>query len=295
VERLQSDLLQEKEVLDANSYVDVIRFMLPPGVVDTNDGPYLGMRAMGEMKAFPSDLITRDGDRAAVAFYTTNDFGSHQFQAFEKRFDDLSRSLPPELDARLTGYRTMAYRSIHVITDTLFRSFGVSLLAITIVLAIALRSPVLALLCLIPNALPMLVAIGLAGWLDIPLRVGMAIVFSVGLGLAVDDTIHIIVRFRQVKSANPLATVQEHLDESLRSSGFAVVLTSIVLLIAASTFLRSDFSTIRETGVVLGVITIAALISDLLVFPWIIERAAGLKAFRIRTPVRAATPATTPS
>ncbi len=170
----------------------------------------------------------------------------------------------------------MAYHSVNLITETLFRSFGSTFLAITIVLAIALRSLPRALICLIPNVFPILVAFGVAGWFDIPLRVGIVIVFSIGLGLAVDDTIHLVIRLRPLQEERPDPSLRDHLDETLRSSGFAVILTSLVILIAATAFLFSDFTTMRDTGLILGVITIAALLADLMILPWLIERFAGI-------------------
>jgi len=272
VERMKQMLLEQPGVEGASSWTDAVRFILPQEIVDTPDGPYLGMRALGTLTAFPRNLITREGDRANVIFYVSGEFGSQEFRSFRQRLRELARGLPASARAEVTGYTAMAYDSVGLISETLIKSFGLSLVAITVVLALALRSARLGLICLLPNALPILVAAGCAGWLDIPLRLGMVIVFSVGLGLAVDDTIHLVVRFRQLRGREPAVAVARHLDEALGSAGFGIVLTSLVLLLSAATFLRSDFSTLRETGLILGVITLAALLSDLVFFPWLIER-----------------------
>ena len=281
LENLQSELSKVEGVTGASSYVDMIHFLLAPEIVETKDGPYLGLRALGDIKPFPSNLLDRDGDRAAMTFYIAKGFGSHQFQKFSARLDELNTGLPPQLDVKLNGYVPMAYQSVNLITETLLRSFVASLVAITIVLAIALRSPLLALLCLIPNALPILVAAGVWGWLDFPLRLGVVIVFSIGLGLAVDDTIHLVVRFRQLR-AEGKRSLREDLDEAVRSAGLAIVLTSVTLLIAASAFLISSFTTLRDTGFLLGAITITALLADLMVLPWLIEHTSRLPWVRHR-------------
>ncbi|NOX98720.1 MAG: MMPL family transporter, partial [Verrucomicrobia bacterium] len=280
VEKLQSELSSVEGVVGSSSYADVIRFMLSSDVIETKDGPYLGVRALGELPVFPKNLLNRSADRACVVFYVTGDFGSNQFNAFEKRFDEITAEMEGAMDISINGYTAMAYRSVNLITETLFRSLGFSLIAITVVLALALRSPLLALICLIPNALPLFVAAGFAGWLDIPLRMGVAIIFSVGLGLAVDDTIHLMVRFRQINQSGEEGKLRAHLNEALASAGFAIVLSSVVLLLSASVFLQSDFTSMRDTGIILAVITISALLTDLIVLPWIIERCARFVNYR---------------
>jgi len=272
VEDLQRELTALDGVVNSNSYTDAIRFALPSKVVDTDEGPYLGLRTLGQLEAFPHDLLTRSGDRASLIFYTSENFGSRHFKEFTDRFHELQPSFPEQGQVMMAGYIAMAYGSINSITNTLLQSFAISLLAITIVLAIALRSPVLALICAIPNSLPILVAVGLSGWMGEPLRIGVIIVFSVGLGLAVDDTIHYMVRLRQLRRQNPEAPLREHLDETLRSTGFAIILTSVVLVIASAAFLKSDFSTLRDTGIMLGVITLAAILADLFMLPWLLQK-----------------------
>lgn len=271
VETLQAELTSLDGIVSSNSYVDAIRFALPTKIVDTDEGPYLGLQTLGSLDSFPRDLLTRSGDQATIIFYTTEDFGSHHFQAFAERFHKLHRDLPAQAKFELAGYIAMAYGSINSITNTLLQSFAISLFAITIVMAISLRSPGLALLCVIPNALPIVVAVGLAGWFGVPLRLGVILVFSVGLGLAVDDTIHYMVRFRQLRRQDPTASLKEHLNEALRSSGFAILLTSLVLFIAAAAFLKSDFATMRDTGIMLAIITTAAFLADICILPWLLR------------------------
>jgi predicted RND superfamily exporter protein len=148
---------------------------------------------------------------------------------------------------------------------------------ITIILIFVLRSVKLALLCLVPNAVPLLVVAGISGWMGASLHLGILIVFSVGLGLAVDDTIHLMVRFKQLQKEKPGGDLRELMDEAIVSSGFAIVLTSVVLLISAACFLGSSFTTMRWTGVTLGIVAVTALLADLMVLPWLIEKFYRLK------------------
>jgi len=271
VAKMQRELGAMDGVMGSNSYVDVVRFLLAPEIVETGDGPYLGLRALGELKPFPQNLLDRSGQRAAIIFYTSNRLGSHQFREFEARFHQIAEEAKAA-EFKLTGYTAMAYRSVNTITDSFLSSIGTSVFTITLVLAIALRSPRLALISMIPNALPILASIGLTGWLDIPLRLGVLVIFSIGLGLAVDDTVHVMVRLRQLRAAHPERSIRELMDETLRTTGFAITLTSVTLVIAASAFMVSDFATVRDTGLMLAFISVIALSADLLILPWLVEK-----------------------
>ena len=59
------------------------------------------------------------------------------------------------------------------------------------------------LVSLAPNVLPLLAALGLSGWAGIDLRIGSALIYCLGLGLAVDNTIHLVTRYLQELRARP--------------------------------------------------------------------------------------------
>lgn len=272
VERMQSDLRDFPGISGSRSYVDAIRMTLAPDVVETKDGPMLGVQALGAGGAFPVNLLNRDLNRACVVFYRTREFGTDAFEVFRERVKEYSQQLPGAGSMSLNGSLPMFYDSTTLISRTLVLSLVCSLLMITIILVVVLRSFKLALLCLVPNAIPLLVVAGVSGWLGASLHLGILVVFSIGLGLAVDDTIHLMVRFKQLQKEKPEGTMRELLDEAIVSTGFAIVLTSVVLVISAACFLGSSFTTMRWTGVTLGIVAISALLADLIVLPWLIEK-----------------------
>lgn len=272
VERMQNDLRMFPGISGSRSYVDAIQMTLAPDVVETDDGPMLGVQALGSGGAFPEHLLNRDLDRACIVFYRTRDFGTDAYEAFRDRVRDFARELPKGGSMMLNGSFPMFYESTTLISKTMVTSLVCSLGMITLILIVVLRSVKLALLCLVPNAIPLLVVAGFSGWIGASLHLGILIVFSIGLGLAVDDTIHLMVRFKQLQKEKPGSSLRSLLDDAVVSTGFAIVLTSVVLLIAAACFLGSSFTTMRWTGVTLGIVAVAALLADLMVLPWLIEK-----------------------
>ena len=120
--------------------------------------------------------------------------------------------------------------------------------------------------------LPILVALGLNGWLGIPLRIGIVMIYSLGLGLAVDDTIHLVTRFFQERKENPGLSNRECLLRSLRVTGKALIVTSLILSVGCLCYLPSEFRSMRDVGTLLNAVIIAALVCDLFLLPHLIER-----------------------
>ncbi|MEC5125222.1 MMPL family transporter [Verrucomicrobiales bacterium BCK34] len=272
VERMQNDLRTFPGISGSRSYVDAIQMTLAPDVVETEDGPMLGVQALGSGGAFPETLLNRDLDRACIVFYRTRGFGTDGYEAFRDRVANYADELPGDGTMKLNGSLPMFYDSTTLMSKTMVMSLACSLAMITIILIVVLRSAKLALLCLVPNAIPLLVVAGISGWMGASLHLGILIVFSIGLGLAVDDTIHLMVRFKQLQKEKPNDSHRTLMDEAIVSTGFAIVLTSVVLLISAACFLSSSFTTLRWTGVTLGIVAITALLADLIVLPWLIEK-----------------------
>ncbi len=272
VERMQNDLREFPGISGSRSYIDAMRMTLAPEVIDTDDGPMLGAAALSSGGAFPNHLLTRDFDRACIVFYRTRDFGTDRYEVFRDRVRDYAKELPDGGTMKLNGSIPMFYESTTMISKTMILSLVCSFSMITLILMIVLRSVKLGLICLVPNAIPLLVVAGVSGWMGESLHLGILIVFSVGLGLAVDDTIHLMVRYQQLQREKPATGRRELMDEAIVTTGFAIVLTSVVLLISAVCFLFASFATMRGVGVTLGIVAITALLADLIVLPWLMEK-----------------------
>ncbi len=272
VERMQEELRYSPGISGSRSYLDAMRMTLAPEVLETDDGPVLGAAALASSGSFPQHLLTRDLDRACIVFYRTRDFGTDRYEAFRDRVQAYARELPDGGTMHVNGNIPMFYESTTTVSQTMLASLGVTFSMITVILMIVLRSVRLGLISLVPNVVPLLVVAGVSGWLGQPLHLGVLIVFSVGLGLAVDDTIHLMVRYKQLEREKPERGRSELMDEAVTSTGFAIVLTSAILLIAAGCLLFSNFTTMRWSGVTLGIVAVTALIADLVVLPWLITK-----------------------
>ncbi|MEM9703749.1 MAG: MMPL family transporter, partial [Planctomycetota bacterium] len=116
-----------------------------------------------------------------------------------------------------------------------------------------------------PNLTPLLLTLGYLRLRGLDLSAGNAIVFAVGLGVAVDDTIHFLARFQE--ELGKTADLQTAVARTLAASGRAIVLTSGLILAGVSVLLWSDFIPTRRFAELTCVTLAAALVGDLILLP----------------------------
>jgi predicted RND superfamily exporter protein len=137
--------------------------------------------------------------------------------------------------------------------------------------AIFLRSPGLALAGMIPAVLPIVVTLGAMGWAGMSLDMGRAMIAAVLLGIAVDDSIHVLRHYqlRRVAGDDP--------NDAIRSAvlhvGRAIVTTSLSLSLGFLALAASAWQSIASFGLfvslaILGALAAALVVLPALVFAW---------------------------
>jgi len=155
-----------------------------------------------------------------------------------------------------------------------------ALLGITLTILIALKSFRYALISLIPNCVPAFMAFGLWGLLVGHVNMAVASVFSISLGILVDDTVHFISKYRrarQVKGLDPEKAIYYAFD----NVGAALIVTTIVLALGFGLLGFSDFNLNAMSGSLVAITIVIALVFDFLMLPPILmlfDRDARLKA-----------------
>jgi hydrophobe/amphiphile efflux-3 (HAE3) family protein len=189
---------------------------------------------------------------------TVND--SSSMQRLVKKIEARTAELPEELSATVTGNTVMVTHTI----DDIARGQAVSLvfafLMILAVLSLLFTSVRVGLLALIPNALPVLFYFGVLGFTGITLNSTTGLVACLVLGIAVDDTIHLLARFND--SAKRLADEYRGISEALHTVGRPVTYTSIALCLGFLVLTLSHFHNQVQFG---------ALASVTLAFAWLVD------------------------
>jgi hypothetical protein len=118
---------------------------------------------------------------------------------------------------------------------------------------------------MIPNVLPLLVVLGVLGHAGRHLETLSAMVFSLGLGIAVDDTIHYLARYcEEVRGGR---SPEDAVRAASGGTGRAIVMTSLVLILGFGVLLSSRFPPNQLLAGLASVVIAAALVADLVVLP----------------------------
>ena len=182
-------------------------------------------------------------------------------------------ALPEGFDAVATGPFALVNDMVEAIRSTQLRSFATAAVIVWALLVVALGSLRWALLAMVPTALPVVATLGTMGLLGVPLDVGSAMVAAVVLGIAVDDTIHVLDRHRSHLDRG--AAPADAIGLAVREVGQALISTSLALAVGFSALALSPWHTVASFGLVAGVAILAALLAVLLVLPALVCTAAG--------------------
>jgi uncharacterized protein len=173
-------------------------------------------------------------------------------------------------DVIVTGSAVMSTRSGESLVRNLIVSLGVALLVISVLMAILFRSARLTLISLIPNMIPLLLVGGTMGLVGIALKPSTALIFSLAFGIAVDDTIHFLAKFRLLQ--NSALSKDEVIRKTLRETGKAIFFTSLVLMSGFLVFTLSGFGGTVSMGALTAFTLGVALVTNLLLLPALLYR-----------------------
>ncbi|EPJ45255.1 MAG: hypothetical protein OFPII_29000 [Osedax symbiont Rs1] len=162
-------------------------------------------------------------------------------------------------------------------------SFALAFGVIALIMMVVLRSPVLGMMSLLPNILPIFVALGLMGWAGISLSLSIIIFAPLVLGVAVDDTIHFLVRFR--KAFDVTGDYASAIRETIISAGRPLIFTTFILANGFSVLAISVFQENVTFGYLAGFAFTWALLADLILLPALLLLLKPLKAPVSQTPV----------
>jgi hypothetical protein len=165
------------------------------------------------------------------------------------------------------------------LTDTMIKSISLALALVTLIFWITFKSKFFMLISIFPNIAPLLIGLGLTGWFGINLDLGMAIVFVVIIGIAIDDTVHFLSKYKS--AVNKGKNYKSAIEESLLLSGNAIIITTVILVMGFGTFLLSDFAFYSNFGLLSSISLSLAVLFDLVLLPAIISMTRKDKSERV--------------
>jgi predicted RND superfamily exporter protein len=228
-------------------------------------------------------LVLRPGHARLIV--RARDVGALDFQVLVDQVQEIvdTQLVAQGIDASVTGTAVIAYAGINRVTSDLRDSLSTAFLVIVVLIAVLFKSLRTGLISILPNAAPLLIGYGFMGVMGWDLEPGPAVVFTVALGIAVDDSIHLLARFREERRAG--RDRADAVRQAVHHAGSAVGVTSVILASGFAINTLSDFPMNRTFGALGAVIIVSALASDVLLLP------ALLALFSPDEPVDSAAPA----
>lgn len=172
------------------------------------------------------------------------------------------------LDIIVTGKGILFQRMNDAIVMTFFSSMSLALFVIFVMMVVIFRSLSIALMGLIPSFIPVVFGAALLKFMNIPIDIGSAIVASVTLGVAVDDTIHFISHYaRLYKRKVSIEHLKAILVEIISTTGVALMITTLILVSCFGLFIFAQIRPNMIFGVLSAFVISLALLFDLFILP----------------------------
>ncbi|MHC5066850.1 MAG: efflux RND transporter permease subunit, partial [Planctomycetota bacterium] len=229
-------------------------------------------RAPGPGVTLPSEIrerLTNAEVRRTMLVVPVADEGSRVLLPMCERisgaFEQLRRE-HPGFDVQWTGrtyvHALMSGRMI----DDLWRGLLAASAGIFLVVGLALRSGGLAVRSILPNVLPLAGVVALIAGTGGSLHYNGVLALTIGLGIAIDDSLHVLYRFKhelQRNGGHRLAAI----EASLQSVGLALITTTVVLVAGIGVLMACSLPMARHFALLIIEVLTLALLSDLVILP----------------------------
>lgn len=231
---------------------------------------FLSMAQLNGGEALLNKVMTPDGRYARMSSRTA-DMGTYKFEELNQKLEEF---IATETDTslysyKITGHAYLTEHNLNYIRTSLLWGLGLAFIAIGFIMGFLFKSWRMLFISMIPNVIPLILTGGLMGLLGITLTASTALVFVIAFGIAVDDTIHFLSRYRLEKSLGH--DMETAIMNTLQGTGKAIILTSFVLMGGFVMLLLSDFGGTFSTGLFTALTIFFAVLADLFLLPILIR------------------------
>lgn len=237
-----------------------------------NKSEFLRYRRLAEQtpKLNLNVLLSKDEKKARITS-RIKDIGADSIKQFGNRLDTwiLENTDTTVVKFQRTGTGLIIDKNAEYVRRNLIEGLGMAILIVSFLMALLFRNLKMLVISIIPNVFPLLLAGALLGFLGIELEAGVSIVFAVIFGIAVDDTIHFLSKYKLVRSRGH--NVEDSLRITFLETGKAIVLTTVLLFFGFLIMLFSIHPPSVTIGLLISLTLASALFSDLLFLPVLIR------------------------
>ena len=198
---------------------------------------------------------------------------THELSAlFAKIKRDFNAQFGEDVALKIDGFATVFATLNEFVVTSQLTTFGLAFLAILLLLTWYLKNFRRALLVLLPNLMPLFGLFALMYVFDISLGVTTAMITPIILGIAMDDTLHLLYHFLRPDASLSTQPLQLRLEGAIRYASPALLTSTISLMAGFFIIALSSTPAVSEFGLLCLVAIAIALMADLSFLPALIRR-----------------------
>jgi len=182
----------------------------------------------------------------------------------------------------ITGGSIVFLEGTNYLVKNLISSLLLALLVIAVLMALTFSSFKMVVISLIPNLIPQLLTAAMMGYAGISIKPSTILIFSIALGISVDNTIRFLSGYRLELIMNDWK-IKESVLAALLETGFSMIYSAVVLFFGFAIFILSSFGGTEALGYLVSFTLLAAMLSNLFVLPSLLltlDKRITTKAFR---------------
>lgn len=214
-----------------------------------------------------NSFIDKDQQRTRISFQMA-DSGTKEVKSLVEKTTAFADSIFPkdQYNVVITGNSVVYAKGTEFLIKHLVISVVLAIIFISVLMALMFSSIRMIAVSMIPNIIPLIITAAIMGFTGVPIKPSTIIVFSIALGISVDNTIQYLSRYRhELKITN--GNIKLSTLNALREAGFSMMYTSVVLVLGFSVFMISDFGGTQALGMLVSATLFIAMFFNMLVLP----------------------------
>jgi hypothetical protein len=279
IEQLQHEISKNKEFSKPLSVAEFVKFA-KQAYFNGNPDMYSLPNSMEKtfvLSYFPKKV---DGKQELLSTFvdSTQQITRVSFQMADIGTSEMNRlldSIRPKVDSifakedynvKITGSSVIYSRGTEFLIKHLLISVLIAIGFISLLMALMFSSIRMIAVSMIPNIIPLIITAAIMGFTGVPIKPSTIIVFSIALGISVDNTIQYLSRYRhELKSTGN--NIRVSALNALHEAGFSMIYTSIVLVLGFSVFMVSSFGGTQALGMLVSTTLFIAMFFNMIVLP----------------------------
>jgi uncharacterized protein len=279
IDELQKVMSKYPELSRPLSITDVVKFARQ--AFYNGDSNYYGLPNSQELNFMIRYLPKMEGGKRTIlnSFLDTNmqvtRITSQLANVYTYDIERIKNDLQPRIDSifppaeyktLITGSSIVYLAGSKYMVKNLYESLIFAIILISALMALLFSSARMIIISLIPNMIPLIMTAGMMGFLGITIKPSTIIIFSIALGISVDNSIQYLSRYRLYLIISGWK-IRSSAISALKETGYSMIYSSVVLFCGFAIFIFSSFGGTSALGYLISFTLLMALLSNLFILP----------------------------